>query len=197
MKTRTIKIILIALSGAILLPSPALACMEHDEDWYYEEEPTEEVDEPAPEPVAPVAVVEPFIECDQDMACPSGMLCEPVECCMAEDCVCPAGMCETPTTGAQGRDCQADADCGDGFGCVTETIESCGDALGVAAEDCRTSPLGWCEASVADDVVPEIQDLGDALRDVEGCQGGQDHGLPLSVALAVLLSAIMRRRQLV
>ena len=189
MKTPTMTMLLTLLVSLSLLSAPALACMDHGEDWYVEEDPQETEAEPVQlMPEAP-------IECEVDMACPAGMLCEPVSCCMGLDCVCPPGICERPETGAQGRDCQADADCGAGFTCVNETLDTCGDDPDLAAEGCQQGSLGWCEAEVIDTVTPRDQGPGEAARTLDGCQGGQDHGLPLSVALCLLVGGWMRRRQ--
>ena len=187
MKRTTTQTALGILLGAIILTQPALACMEDHDDWDYVEEPTGQA-----EPMAPVA--QPVFECDQDMACPSGMLCEPVACLACEGCFCPAGVCEVPSTGAQGRDCEADADCGAGFECVSDTLEGCGDALGMAAEECHAAPLGWCEAQDAGMPITETYQIPGGLS---GCQGGTDHGLPMSLVLFVLAAVVLRRRQVV
>ena len=138
---------------------PGLACME--DPMHFEEI-----------PMAP-------IECDSDLACPSGLVCEPVACCMAEDCVCPPGICEVASTGAQGRDCVADADCGPGFACEA---------------DSALDTIGWCEAQPPHG--PVIRDPH-VIEQLAGCQGAPDHSLPLSLALCVLFSALVRRRSAV
>jgi len=140
--------------------------MEHDGDWYMDEEPE----------VASAMPPEEIV-CDSDLACPSRMVCEPVSCCEAEHCDCPAAICAYVSTGAQGRDCEEDADCGADFACLFDQDPS----------------LGWCEAQ--DTPMPTIENR-DALERMLGCQGGTDHGLPLSVAIALLFGAVLRGRPL-
>ena len=208
MMRRTTQAIFKAMMVTIILTQPALACMEHEMDWYepMEEEAAEEdAVEEAPEDDSAsttpteerssVSLLEPapptVLECDSDLACPSGMLCEPVSCCEAESCVCPAAVCERPATGAQGRDCEADTDCGDGFQCIVE-LDGCDDALNPGDVACRRPAIGWCEAaSVGTSALPAPRSVASGL---DGCQGGTDHGLPLSVALLIVLSVAFRRQ---
>ena len=188
MMPKTKMMMVALLFGLTAFAAPALACMEHESDWYVDE--PQDV-EPEPVSMAPA----PSIGCESDMGCPSGMLCEPVACCMAEGCVCPTGLCELPPTGAQGRDCEADVDCGEGFFCVMDTPLPCGDDLGVADASCLESPLGWCEAEASPPEMPRDEVGPESQRSADGCQGGQDHGLPLSAALCLLALVWMRRRQ--
>jgi len=200
MTRHTTRTLLFTLLALFVLAQPALACMDHmdEEEWYMDDRPEEEEPESEPMPVAPRTPV-PMIECQSDLECPSAMLCERVaclamECLDGEPCLpCPEGLCVDAPEGAQGRDCQADTDCGAGFSCQNTVFDGCGDALGVAAEDCST-PLGWCEAMPSVDMEIHGTNIDRIIAEHGGCQGGSSHGLPISLALVLLAGAAMRRR---
>jgi hypothetical protein len=185
------------LSASLLfllaLSSPGLACMEHEEMF----EPMEEEANPDSEDMAllPFAVEsEPRddLECDTDLGCPSGMICEPVSCCEAEDCDCPVAVCVWSDTGAQGRDCETSDDCGSGYRCDLSDAQECDDSF---AEACTAAPIGWCDADASRSRtnMPYPREDADA---VTGCQGGSDQSLPLLLALALMATTLSRRPRL-
>lgn len=209
---RTLTTITTAGFVLLTLTSTAWACMEHDDDFAWiemseevEEEEASEEDESDAALNLPVLALEgdvlTRIECESDLACPAGLLCEPVACCTAEGCECPVGLCEAPSSGAQGRDCLADSDCGAGFECIAERAEGCEDASGQQGA-CATDLPGWCEALDAVDTSDEglegliqVHAPLEAADELAGCQGGTDHSLPLSLALFFIISALVRARQ--
>lgn len=187
----TINVVLWTCMAAILLTQPALACMDEyeEEQWYVEEEPAPVIAEAAP--------VRTNIECESDLECPASLLCEPVAClavdCLGEDCEpCPTALCTEVAEGAQGRDCLADDDCGPGLECLGTATEPCGDLADLAAASCPAT-IGWCEAQHGIIYPPNDDSTAETLQ---GCQGGTDHSLPMSVALGLLLGATLRRRRL-
>ena len=207
MFTRTLPSCLFAFGFIIFSAQPLLACMDHGDEAPYipmeeeqEEEPTE-VEEDGPDsdegdealfttlrlPVSVEAEEVPPAQhiCSSDLECPSGMLCEAIECCEAEDCECPEALCQWSETGAQGRDCLSDEDCGAGYLCQHAEPAACDDP---SDPMCHEGAVSWCEA------IEEAVDIsGDAVDVRTGCQGGSQQSLPLWIALSMMVSAFIRR----